>query len=76
VDKWNGREPTLADIRDEFPGWGTWRDTAGLCYARLAGGASERQAQVKGEDPRDLRDSILRWIGLHEDDDQAPEAGS
>lgn len=77
MNEWNGSgEPTLADIQREFSGWEAWRSTSGLFYARQANRALEQRVQAEGEDPRDLRDSIIRWIALHGEDDRALEAGS
>ena len=77
MNEWNGSaEPTLADIQAEFPGWEAWRGTSGLYFACPAGRAGEPQVQAQGEDPRDLRDSIVRWLALHEEEDRAREAGS
>jgi hypothetical protein len=50
-------EPTLADVQREFAGYECWRGVSGLCYARLPG---RPHADVQGEDPRDLRDQIIR----------------
>lgn len=57
--KWTGPdgEPTLADIQREHPDYECWRGISGLCYARLHG---RLRADVQGEDPRDLRDQIIR----------------
>jgi hypothetical protein len=70
VNEWTGTdEPTLADVATEFPGWECWRGTSGRYYGRRCGRPREHRAHVDGEDPRDLRDSILRWIGNHEAED-------
>jgi hypothetical protein len=50
-------EPTLADVQREFTDYECWRGVSGLCYARLHG---RPRADVQGEDPRDLRDQIIR----------------
>jgi hypothetical protein len=55
-----GGEPTLADVQREFPGYECWRGVSGLCYARLPGVPRRHKADVWGEDPRDLRDQIIR----------------
>ena len=47
-------EPTLADVRREFPGWECVRGVSGFCYAEH----TATGAQVNGEDPLDLRDQI------------------
>jgi hypothetical protein len=59
---WTGPdgEPTLADVQREFPGWQCWRAISGLCHARPATAAPGEPAPVTGEDPRDLRDQIIR----------------
>lgn len=57
-DSW---EPTLEDVAREFPDWRPWRAPSGMCYAGAPG-----TAQVMGEDPTDLRDQIIGWIGRHE----------
>jgi len=62
-------EPTLADVQREFAGWEAWRGISGRYYARRAGKPRANRAQVEGEDPRDLRDSIIRWLGLNEEGD-------
>ena len=54
-------EPTLADLRDEFPRWVCWRGIAGLCYARKR--LSSPPVVVRGEDPTDLRDMINGYLG-------------
>lgn len=69
VSQWTGvGEPTLADVEREFRGWEAWRDASGLCFARQVGRPQGQPVQVKGEDPRDLRDSIIRWMGLNEEE--------
>jgi hypothetical protein len=50
-------EPTLADVQREFASYECWRGVSGLCYARLHG---RPRADIQGEDPRDLRDQIIR----------------
>ena len=60
VPRWIGPngEPTLADVQREFAAaYECWRGISGLCYARLHG---RPRADVQGEDPRDLRDQIIR----------------
>jgi hypothetical protein len=77
VNEWNSSaEPTLADVQAEFSGWEAWRGISGLYYARQAGRTGQPRVQAEGEDPRDLRDSIVRWLALHEEEDRAREAGS
>jgi hypothetical protein len=59
---WNGPdgEPTLADVQHEFPFYECWRATSGLYYARRPGRPRRHKADAIGEDPRDLRDQIIR----------------
>jgi hypothetical protein len=59
---WSGPdgEPTLGDVEREFPGWRAFRGTNGLSYATLK--APGPLVTVRGEDPRDLRDSIVREV--------------
>jgi hypothetical protein len=47
-------EPTLADVQAEFPGWRCHEGPNRLCYATH----TVTGAQVRGEDPLDLRDQI------------------
>jgi hypothetical protein len=42
----------------EFPDWEAWRAASGLLYARKIG--SSPALIVRGEDPVDLRDEIIR----------------
>lgn len=56
----DSREPTLDDIRSEYPAWHCWDGIAGLPHARLRG--SSPPIVVRGEDPRDLRDEIRRRL--------------
>lgn len=62
MNDWHGPdgEPTLADVQREFPGWECWRGTSGLYYARMPGRPRRQKADAVGEDPRDLRDMIIR----------------
>jgi hypothetical protein len=57
-------EPTLADVQREFPTWHCWRAVSGLVYARRADAPPGDPAPVKGEDPFDLRDQIIRAESL------------
>lgn len=59
---WTGPdgEPTLADVQREFPDYECWRGISGLCYARLPGIPRRHKADVWDEDPRNLRDQIIR----------------
>lgn len=47
-------EPTLAEVRAQFPGWRCWEGPNRLCYAQYTATGTE----VRGEDPLDLRDQI------------------
>jgi hypothetical protein len=69
MNEWSGPdgEPTLADVQREFCGWECWHGASGLYYARPAGRPRRHRAPVQGEDPRDLRDEILRYIGTEMD---------
>jgi hypothetical protein len=51
----------MADVAREFPDWRPSRAPSGMYYAGRAD-----TALVMGEDPVDLRDQILGWIGRHE----------
>jgi len=53
-------DPTLEDIQAEFQGWYCYRDISGL-YCATRGTVT-----VRGEDPMDLRDQIIRQIRLAE----------
>ena len=57
-------EPTLASIQHEFPGWVCWRGVSGMVYARRAERPRNSGYDVKGEDPMDLRDQIIRAESL------------
>jgi hypothetical protein len=59
---WTGPdgEPSLGDVQREFPGWECWRGVSGLYYARMPGRPRRHKADAVGEDPRDLRDMIIR----------------
>ena len=50
------REPVLADVQREFPGWEAY-ESFGLLFAELR---SDPDVMVRGEDPMDLRDMIIR----------------
>jgi hypothetical protein len=62
-------EPTLADVQREFYGWECRKEVSGLYYARRPGRPGRHKVDVQGEDPRDLRDQIVRWCGLNEEED-------
>lgn len=53
-------EPTLADVQREFPEWHCCRTISGLYCARRADAQPGDHTHVKGEDPLDLRDQIIR----------------
>ena len=57
-------EPTLADVQREYPAWECWRAASGLLYARPRNAESGSGRLVKGEDPLDLRDQIIRAESL------------
>jgi hypothetical protein len=61
-------EPTLAEVQAEFASWEAWRGISGRYHARRVGQSPEDTVMVEGEDPLDLRDSIIRWIRLNEED--------
>jgi hypothetical protein len=63
-------EPTLASIQREFPRWVCWRAASGLVHARRTDKPSSSGYDVKGEDPMDLRDEIIRADG-HAQDEQS-----
>ncbi len=71
-----GDEPTLADVQREFPGWEAWRGVSGLYYARRPGRPRRHGADVQGEDPRDLRDQIIRAASQDEDGTDSVGSGS
>jgi hypothetical protein len=56
ITYWPGADgdPSPGDIRKEFPGWNPSIGTDGLYYAT-------RTVQVRGENPTDLRDQLIRW---------------
>jgi hypothetical protein len=68
MNEWAGTEdePTLADVQRDYPGWECWRGVSGLYYARRPGRPRRHKAEAVGEDPGDLRDMIVRSIGLGE----------
>jgi hypothetical protein len=68
VSEQPGDEPTLADVAREFPGFECWRGPSGLYYARRPGRPRRHKADAVGEDPWDLRNMIVRAIGLEEID--------
>lgn len=63
-------EPTLVSIQHEFPGWVWWRGVSGLVYARRSERPRNSGYDVKGEDPMDLRDEIIR-ADAHARDEQS-----
>jgi hypothetical protein len=54
-------EPTLDDVRAQFPAWEVWKGISGLVYARRV--LSSPPMVVRAEDPRDLIDAIRAEIG-------------
>jgi hypothetical protein len=56
----DSREPTLDDVRSEYPRWYCWSGISGLVYGKLRG--SSPVIMVRGEDPLDLRDQIRRKV--------------
>jgi hypothetical protein len=68
MNEWTASdEPTLADVATEFVGWEVWRGPSGLYYGRRCGRPRQDRAHVEAEDPRDLRDQIVRWLSKNED---------
>jgi len=65
-------EPTLADVQAEFASWEAWRGSSGRYYARRAGDQLDNKTLVEGDNPLDLRDSIIRWLRLNEEEDVSP----
>jgi hypothetical protein len=63
---WHGPdgEPTLADLEREFPGW-TFSQTFGWCYAKREPAPGQKHL-ARGEDPLDLRTSILLLLQVEE----------
>ena len=68
MNEWIGTdgEPTLASLQREFSGWECWRAISGLYYGRCSGRQDGNAYDAEGEDPRDLRDQIIRWKWLNE----------
>ncbi len=69
-------EPTLADVQRQFPRWRCWRAISGMYYARRANALPEHDAAIKGEDPIDLRDQIIRAASQDEDGTNSVGSGS
>jgi hypothetical protein len=61
-------EPTLASIQREIPRWVCWRGISGMFYTRGAERPVNTGYDVKGEDPMDLRDQIIRAEYLYYDE--------
>jgi hypothetical protein len=57
-------EPTLADLEQEFPGWTCW-ENFGRCYATREPTTGSKEL-ARGEDPLDLRTSILLLLQVEE----------
>ena len=61
VNEWNGSgEPTLTQVQAEFAQWTVYRAADRLCHADPPLGSHYRH--VRGEDPCDLRDMIIREL--------------
>lgn len=60
---------SISDVAREFPEWQTRIGIDQLLYAKRRNGQGN---EVKGEDPLDLRDMIIRDIRIHSPED-APE---
>jgi hypothetical protein len=72
MNEWTAGEPTLADVQHEFRAdWVCWRGLSGICYARCASARRNSGYDVKGEDPLDLRDMIIKWTWTHEGRDES-----
>jgi hypothetical protein len=73
MNEWIGpdAEPTLASLRREFCGWECWRGVSGLYYGRRPGRRDGNAYDAEGEDARDLRDQIIRWKWLNDNDEGA-----
>lgn len=56
-------EPSLDDLRREFPGWEFWYGISQLWYARRLN--TSPPVLLRGEDLMDLRDVVRGWIGRH-----------
>jgi hypothetical protein len=50
-------------LEREFPGWRTWKVISGMCHATPRTGPT---LLVRGEDPVDLRDQLLRAQAFRE----------
>jgi hypothetical protein len=55
-----GAERTLDEVQREFPGWTVSRGTDSMFHAVPRDGTPGKH--VRGEDPADLRDEIIREI--------------
>jgi len=53
----------LAKLAQKFPGWDCWFGIDCLWHARLRGAMPP--VMVRGEDPQELSDQILRWERLN-----------
>lgn len=56
-------DEALIRIEREFPGWMTWYGADQMCHALLRSGPI---LTVRGEDPVDLRDQIIRAQAFQE----------
>jgi hypothetical protein len=59
----NVKDPELAALAREFPGWQIWRGISRLYYGRHH---RDPTLKAQGEDPADLRDQILKAIYIRE----------
>lgn len=57
-------EPTVEELRYQYPHWQIWRGVSNLWYARLPN--SSPPVLVRGEDLLDLRDMIKQEIARRE----------
>jgi hypothetical protein len=64
-------EPTLTDIRREFPEWEAWRGISGRYYARRASRPRAHSSHVESDNLPGLRDRIIRWIGFNEEQSES-----
>jgi hypothetical protein len=63
VTEWRApAEPSLDDIRREFPNWEISRGVSCHCHADRN---VNPRAHAVGEDPLDLRDQIIKWKWQH-----------
>jgi hypothetical protein len=65
----NGKQPELAALAREFPGWQIWRGASRLYYARHH---RDPTLKAQGQDPTDLRDQIRTAIHIRGAGSQPP----